>query len=792
MRSFLALIVCLLLITSSYSATPHPGKNTAIIVGTVVDSQTRGPLPWATVEIAGGLTRVRADDSGKFRFVNLSGGEYSIRASHVGYESRLTEAIEVHAADSTTIVIKLTPLPPTMKSIVVTPGSYTIMGTEPTVHQTFSRDEIATVPQLGDDLLRSVTRLPGMGGNDFSTRFEVRGGEFEEVLLTLDGLEIHEPFHLKDFDGGCVSVVDASAVDGIDLMTGGFSAKYGDKMSGVFNIRSRSVPPGKSRVSGGFSLTNLKVLAEGSFEDGRGTWLVSARRGFMDLVLGMIDADESLKPQYYDFFGKTSYQLNRNHVLSFDILHAGDDLDYISSDDGEFSDTLFSGYSNTHIWMRLNSMLHPRLTAQTLASVGRLNHDRRGQDLDDNFDGPGMIVDETEESDYIGLKTDFQYEANDRLLVEFGLDGRMARANYDYLGQHYFYEWIWHIDRYVPVISRVDTTRVELEPDGRKFGAYVSSRFRIGESLTAEAGWRFDHTSYSGDNLTSPRLGMVYEINPETSLRVAWGKYYQMEGIHEIAVVDGEDDFFPAQRADHYVVGLEHQFPSGTNLRVEAYYKKYRHLRPDSRNPVSRIEMFPELESDRQIVHRDGASARGVEVYLKRDVGGKLSWYASLAHARVKDSVRAIYYPASDYTAIYNRTLSSPRDIRNTLYLDVIYRPAPAWQLNLAFQYHTGWPYTSRHLETVEVSPGVSFYAIVPDEEWGARYEPFHRLDFRLNRFFSIGSGRLKAFIEVLNIYGRENVRRYSYSVTDGMLIRSEEYWFGTMPSLGVSYEVEF
>ncbi|MDP6967308.1 MAG: NAD-binding protein, partial [Candidatus Marinimicrobia bacterium] len=156
-------------------------------------------------------------------------------------------------------------------------GAYMIAShvLDPGVPQTLSREEIRTMPQLGEDIYRAIGRLPGISGGDFSARFNVRGGDHDQVLVTLDGLELQEPFHLKDIAGGALSIVDLEVVGGVDLMTGGFPADYGDRQSAVLDMESRTPGPGR-RISAGVGLTNIRVLAEGGTGDM--DWLLSARR----------------------------------------------------------------------------------------------------------------------------------------------------------------------------------------------------------------------------------------------------------------------------------------------------------------------------------------------------------------------------------------------------------------------------------------------------------------------------------------------------------------------------------
>jgi hypothetical protein len=105
--------------------------------------------------------------------------------------------------------------------VVVTPSHFKILEEEPETRQFLSRTEVEQMPHLADDLYRAVKRLPGAAGGDYSAQFNVRGGEQEELLVMLDGVELYEPYHLKDFRG-VFSIIDSTAVSGVDLLTGGY------------------------------------------------------------------------------------------------------------------------------------------------------------------------------------------------------------------------------------------------------------------------------------------------------------------------------------------------------------------------------------------------------------------------------------------------------------------------------------------------------------------------------------------------------------------------------------------
>jgi hypothetical protein len=252
-------------------------------------------------------------------------------------------------------------------------------------------------------------------------------------------------------------------------------------MSGAFEIKSRQVPPNQNRFSVGISLINTHAFAEGKFDNNRGSWLFSARRGYIDYVLRLAGADDNIKPTYYDLFGKVQYQLSEKHSLSADILHAYDDMKMIGEDD-DIGDTLITDYGNSYAWMTLWSEFHPRLFAQTVISVGKVEHNRYGHavgvfgELLTSF-----TARDNEDFQFVGLKTDWEYEHSDLLVLKFGSDIQSRKATYDYLNRDYLYDYISTPDSSYIQFTGIDSTVVPLEKSGVRIGSYLAGRFRLAE-----------------------------------------------------------------------------------------------------------------------------------------------------------------------------------------------------------------------------------------------------------------------------------------------------------------------
>jgi outer membrane cobalamin receptor len=753
------------------------------IIGRVIDEETKQPLIGTNILIVGTQQGGTTDLNGKFSLNKLSAGSYTLRFNYIGYETKQVTNIPIEPGNVKQIQVELKPKALELKEITVTPSQFSIMGSEPTVKQSLTKEDIQTIT-WGEDIYRAITRLPGISCNDYSARFTVRGGEYNQILVMMDGLELYEPFHLKDVYGGAISIIDVEAIEKIDLLTGGFTAEYGNRMSGVFNIKSTRPAAEKQRTSMGISLMNARLMSEGTFSENRGSWLISARRGYLDLVLDLMKEQNNPSPIYYDILSKVEYKLDGTHTLSANFLHSGDQVSFTELD----NDIDESSYYNSYGWLTLKSIPSARMFIQTVASYGKLAHHRKAIGYLDDGHVINLTLADKRNFNVYGLKQDWNFEPNDRWFLKWGFDLKGYTADYDYVSTK-LNSYLISSDK---KIVRTDSNQVDIKPAGRRIGIYFSNRFRLLSPLTAELGLRYDYTSYTKDKLISPRINLVYRLGKQTFLRSGWGYFYQSAGIHEIRVEDGEDHFYPAELAEHWAVGLEHVFHNGIVVRLEGYYKTLSHLRPDYRNWTNSSEFYPEL-LDRFKLNLNSVESKGIEVYARYDRGGKITWWASYALASVRDNIRSLFYQGIEYperSGYYPGRYNQ----RHTIYFDLNYRPNRNWHFNLAWQYHTGWPYTDQMMKTRTLPDGSTQYDLTYGEFNGANYPAYHRLDLRINRHFYISRGRISAFLALINIYNRGNVMDFYWATNPNgqpYPVKEKEYWFRLLPSVGVSWRWE-
>jgi len=658
------------------------------------------------------------------------------------------------------------PTEPVVKlaEVVVTPSRFGVADASPGASATLTSAELETLPQIGDDLYRSIARLPGLAADDFTAAFWVRGAPNNEVLARLDGVELIEPFHLKDVDGA-LSIVDPAAIRQLDLLTGGFTADFGGRLAGVLNLETKS--SAAPHTSLGLSLTGVGASNAGTFADGAGRWLVTARRGYPDIALRVAHRDDEVSPRYYDAMAKVEYRLAPTQTVSVHALHAGDTLRYQKSNDP----ALNSSYDSDYAWARWQGSFGTQLQGEAVLSYARLTWNREGSGALDGF--PFQLHDHRR-LDVVGLRQEWSFAINDAWLVRGGVDARTASARYDYALAHSFTDVSG--GRQVTITDNVAS---RLRPAGDTLGGFVSLRVRPIAPLVIEPGVRYDRDNYASDHAASPRLNASLSLG-RTTWRAAWGEYRQAEGLQELDAADGDTTFHRAELAEHRVLGFERPLAAGIALRVEAYERTTTRIRPRWENLDNPYDLFPEARSDRVLLAPSRARARGVEFLFTGHAAPRWAWNASYAFARSEEELAGSWVPRA-------------RDQRHTIYADVTYTPSPRWQWSAAWQYHSGWPTTDVVYALAPLSNGRRLLVSSNGPIYGTQLPDYHRLDLRATRRFHLARGDVRVFIDVFNAYDRTNLVGYDHTVTvSGTTVtdvRKPREQLPLLPSAGVNWE---
>lgn len=624
-----------------------------------------------------------------------------------------------------------------LEEVIVSASHYQLVR-EPTPSVTsMTAADLQLLPDLGDDPLRAVGRLPGTASSELSAKTNVRGGEVDETLVRFDDLRLHNPFHLKDFQS-VFSSIDPGVISGINVYAGGFPVAFGDRMSSVVDIEPL-VPSEPVHREVSLSFFNASVLGAGHINDSRGDWLLSARRGNLDLLIDLLNRDIG-SPSYLDLYGRVRHRLSDALTVAASALLFDDSIDLFDSDKEEEAR---ADYRDGYYWLRFDIQPSEVLSGNVLIARSDIESSRRGN-ADQLGIGRGSL-DDRREATIDSLQLDWAWRLADDVLLQFGGEWRAMKGRYDYSDQVEF-----DVLFLTPgaALEPVRTRQLSARPDGDQFGSYANLRVGAFAGLTADVGLRWDKETLSTDNddQFSPRLSLLYSFGEKTRLRTSWGRFFQSQAVSELQISDGVSEFQPPQRSDHLVTSIEYRPADGIDIRVEAYRKEYRRVRPRFENLLNTFVLLPELKPDRILIAPERATAKGAELTVRR-AGPPLGWWLSYSWSSVEDEVGATQTLRSwDQTHFVTGGITWQTE---------------RWELSLAGTYHTGWPTTDIELVATDPIPLVATGA-----RNGNRLEHYRTLDVRIARKFRFESaGLLTVFAEFGNALNRSNQCCVEYDI---------------------------
>lgn len=728
------------------------------IRGRALGADGRSPVPRAIVLLDGVPAGKPARADGSFRLDGVAAGTHEIVIEAVGYLTATLPGVAVHPGETTSLEIELTAQPDLVDRVVVTPGR-AIAQQEPSSTRVIDRDDALRVPALAPDVSRVVEQAPGVASSDSSALFHLRGSEARDVSYVLDGLELYEPFHLRDFQSP-FSHVDTEVVDRIELLSGGFTAERGDRDGGFVDMET-SYPSEPTRTRVALGTMNGRVAFASPTPIG--SVLVAARAWYPDAVDETVALGEAgLNPHFDDLYAKLAVPVSGRTLLSFHALVAQDGLEFTEEGGAE---QVEADARSDYAWMRAITSWSARFSAETLVSAGRTDRSRVGTAEPEDA---AIAVTDRRDLAVFGVEEHLSWTLGDARMIRAGVTARHLSADYRYDA--------------AAVAGGPAPTSLRLAPAGLALGAYATYRAALTPSLTTELGLRWDRQSQTGDAQLNPRLNLLWRIGAATEARFGAGGFSQSQRINELSVEDGERTFQPAERSRQLDAMVRHRFGGGPELRVDAYLRMLSHVQRRYENLFNPLELFPETETDRVAVDPDRARLAGTEVTLSGDPTRPLGWWIAYTWSSADDRIDGRAVPRSwDQTHAGSFLLS--------------YRWADRWSASLSGTLHTGWPTTPVSGRAVTRPDGSTELVPVFGARNSDRYPTYGRLDAKVARWFSVGRGRLGLELAVLNLTDRGNVCCVDdfrlAALPDGTVAADPELntWLGITPSFSISWE---
>lgn len=734
-------------------------------VADVIDEFRQGghPFAYSTSLISADITVQSEPDPGSaLEVVNqiLQPHGLTIRTDsgvHLVVRARATSPSS-NDAEVSTIETRATANP--MENVVVSASRYAISRDIASAKFSIDQRTIQNMPDVGEDPIRVTQRLPGAAASGASAVAHFRGGETGEIGIMLNGQWLFDPFHIRDYQN-IFSAIDARAIRGVEIFTGGFPVRYGDRMSGLVLMDSiEAEEPRHNEI--GLSVFNTSLLSAGA--NGNKSWLFSARRGNLDLVID----PKFGQPSYFDVFGEFEIEITPRTRLSFNALYADDAIELVLETEPAERDEVSSKTRNAQFWLRLASRWSDSLSSTTVLSSVDYTNQRNGF-ANDREKMVAMVRDDRK-INQIGFRQDWIWNPNDAHWTQWGISATTGEATYDYSGTAEYFGIQALYEGQPLALSR----NVTAKPKGGSYAIYVSDRWQLNEKSIMEWGLRWDDQTYtdlSSDSQLSPRLNFLYRIGEKTEFRASVGRYFQSQSIQSLQVEDGITTFWPAQRADHLIVGIQHLFDNDISLRLEAFYKRLGKVRPRFENLFDPLGLMPELQQDRIRLDPARARARGVEMSANRELSNA-GWWVSYTWSNVSDEIDGVDVLRS-------------WDQRHSLQGGIDWKKKD-WAFSAAASVHTGWPTTNLELNDSGV--------VRPGPRNGQRHGTFASLDVRVSRRFDVRRGSLLAFVEVSNILNRRNECCLDWDIEEtpagtDVLERGQDYWMPLLPAVGILWE---
>ena len=584
------------------------------------------------------------------------------------------------------------------------------------------------------DLMKVIQLLPGVqGGQEGTSGFYVRGGNLDQNLVQLDEATVYNPNHLF----GLFSTFNVNAINNVQLIKGGFPAEYGGRLSSILNITMKEGNKSKFQAEGGISSLSANLTLQGPIQKNKSSFIVSARRGYVDLLLKVTPSSKKTTYTFYDVNAKVNFELGKKDRVFLSIFKGNDNAAYLNPNSLNY-ETDFGNSTATFRWNHL-------FGSKTFSNTSLIYNDYN----------LGLS---TSQNNYYSLlytairditaKTDFTITPGTKHKIKTGfsfINHQLSPASFSA-----------NIPRQR---SRLTINKDSIDKlQSNEMAFYIGDDFDASEKFSVNYGIRVPVFSASGKtySFVEPRATAKLSAGADASVKISYTQMNQF--LHLIPNSTAglpTDIWIPSsnktkpQSASQYAIGYFRNFKDNAiETSVEVYYKKMYNQVLFGEGKQLKIN----ADLDSLIVYGKGESY-GAELFVKKNTGKLTGW---IAYTLSKTNQK---FPDLNF----GKEFPFKYDRRHVLSVAASYQLTKRWTLSSVFVFSTGAPYTVPTGRISTLNSGTIFEGnyYVYDARNNYRLASYHRLDLsasnkKIGKIFKKKYEREWVF-SLYNAYNRQN-----------------------------------
>jgi hypothetical protein len=750
----------------------------ATISGFVTRTDSAEPLQYVNVRITETKVGMQTNKKGYYVLNIDEPGNYTLELSLISFRT------VSHAFNITSVDQNLS-FNASMDNNAIELNKVTVTGKSddegPTIRNSLIRQNTeqiqSVVSPIEADVFRAVLTLPGVAPiSDFSSGLYVRGGSPDQNLILLDDIDVYNPNHF----GGVFSTFNSDAVESVDLIKGGYPAKYGGRMSSVLDVTNRqgnrNYHQGVARLSAISSSATLEgplhILGQ------NGSYMGSLRRTYLELVKQIYD--ELPDYYFYDGHAKINWDASPRDKVSASAYFGRDKLSF------DFGSTLNLDWGNKTFTTQMVHIFNPKLFAQFVFAGSEFtsNFSQVSEEGETAFERLNGIHDLT-------AKANLSYKPQNNHQFDYGFESKWNRT---WLKMNTSYQYDPNA---LPDVNVSSLTNA----------AYIQDVWDISELWTLQPGLRFAWYKTIKKNLSQIPDASYFNIEPRVSLRrnldigesvyANFGIYNQYLTLMTMEMSTPFDVWFPLDgslkpgQSLHYILGYKNQFSAQFAFDAELYYKSYKNLL--EYDAATDFDWDNQTGTLSDVFHVGTGYTYGTDLMLRNDWKG-LEGFTGLTLSKTKRKMAdynldpntmegVAFYPKYDRS--YSLSIVQTYNLTRETGFQVL---GSDFKIGLNFSYNSGQPgYKPERI----FYDGEDFQLIYSYKD-RIRLPDYLRLDLSTKYEWQKSWGSIEPYFEIINVFNRKNVgsRNYSILMNDSgelELKQEDSTQFPILPFIGVN-----